>query len=672
MPVPFRLVPTGTAEKTVALPEGEAVVLGRGDSTGILDARLSRRHVTAAADSHAVCVTAVGQVPPQVTRRGADGEVLSVAVLARGATAELGAGDELSLLPGKGYTYVVLAANPATATAAGAAAAMPLTPLDDDALCDESGDGTPAAGGARPAPPPPLGSSSTASAEAAGAEWEWETGRGWNKYAPADSAAVERQYQRSVAGRGLECALCIGGHSYTLDFGSMVQLNDRTLKKRAIRRLACEPPPAPAGPAVEPPAKRPRTGPAPAAAPACCGAPAAAAAGPRGPGPSAARAPAAAAEGAAAAERPRSGTPVGAAAAPAAPALSTLPPGAFYPSEAFLPAAEDAEVAVRRASAAAAAACGCKWAAGDAERAVDSIVGELSRTADLTPAQLATRLRDMGQSDQAANNIAPGSADAERMRTALRQALWARHVAWLSYDEPASRGPSLHTAAAECTTVLRDTPEWWELLERFRACLHGANDDYVRSRLETGLPPIALVLDAAERVSNPCLEARFARSTEELRTLERPAKALRVRWGFHGTHPKNISGLLRFGLVPFGHPVNLARVQSDDGFFGSNRQGVYLSRYADYCAKYSNRMLPLEPGEKCKILMFRCVPGRSRHIAKLAKGLAPTPGYDSHSSTNYLEWFLFDGRQCTPAYVLTVVAREDSRTGADDGLAGSL
>jgi hypothetical protein len=74
----------------------------------------------------------------------------------------------------------------------------------------------------------------------------------------------------------------------------------------------------------------------------------------------------------------------------------------------------------------------------------------------------------------------------------------------------------------------------------------------------------------------------------------------------------------------------------------------------------------LDVGEKCKVIMFHVLPGNSLHIKKQTSGLKPTAGYDSHSSSNHQEWYLFDESQCVPAYVLTVKAVEDRRTAADD------
>lgn len=53
---------------------------------------------------------------------------------------------------------------------------------------------------------------------------------------------------------------------------------------------------------------------------------------------------------------------------------------------------------------------------------------------------------------------------------------------------------------------------------------------------------------------------------------------------------------------------------------------------ADYTFKYSNDMEPLQPGEQCKVVMFRVLPGKSRKIEKRTPGLKPSDsaGFDSH------------------------------------------
>ena len=77
-------------------------------------------------------------------------------------------------------------------------------------------------------------------------------------------------------------------------------------------------------------------------------------------------------------------------------------------------------------------------------------------------------------------------------------------------------------------------------------------------------------------------------------------------------------------------------------------------------------MALLEPGDEVKTIMFRTLPGKTKHIPKLTGGIDPTEGFDSHSSPTFLEWYLFDESQACPAYVLKVKAVEDTRTAADD------
>ncbi len=89
-------------------------------------------------------------------------------------------------------------------------------------------------------------------------------------------------------------------------------------------------------------------------------------------------------------------------------------------------------------------------------------------------------------------------------------------------------------------------------------------------------------------------------------------------------------------------------------------------RNADYSLKYYNELVPLEPRDEVKVLMFKLVrccvichllvrpllvvvdcrfavvltdPGQ---ITARQTGILPTDGYDSHSSPNHLEWFLLN------------------------------
>ncbi len=82
--------------------------------------------------------------------------------------------------------------------------------------------------------------------------------------------------------------------------------------------------------------------------------------------------------------------------------------------------------------------------------------------------------------------------------------------------------------------------------------------------------------------------------------------------------------------------------------------------------QYSNQLEALNVDETCKVIMFHVLPGNSLHIKKQTSGLKPSEGYDSHSSSNHQEWYLFDESQCLPVYVLTVKAIESRRTAADD------
>ena len=217
------------------------------------------------------------------------------------------------------------------------------------------------------------------------------------------------------------------------------------------------------------------------------------------------------------------------------------------------------------------------------------------------------------------------------------------------------------------TEVVIESEEFWELEEKFAANLQGRNEDYVEKRIKAGKKPIRFVLIGAERVSNPILEARFECKRQELFKKCDP-KDVREQVSFHGTHPKNIKSILHYSLLPFQHPLNPCKNQVDEGYFGSNKKGIYVSRYADYTLKYSNRVTSVDPGDEVKTIMFRTLPGRVKHIEKLCGAIDPTPGYDSHASPTFLEWFLFDPAQALPAYVLKVKAAEDTRITADDDL----
>lgn len=86
----------------------------------------------------------------------------------------------------------------------------------------------------------------------------------------------------------------------------------------------------------------------------------------------------------------------------------------------------------------------------------------------------------------------------------------------------------------------------------------------------------------------------------------------------------------------------------------------------------SSGLVHLEPGQKVKTIMFKVLPGKSFHVEKIAQGISPTSGHDSHSSPNWLEWYLFQESQCCPTYVLELLAIENNRVHSNDGASVQL
>lgn len=225
----------------------------------------------------------------------------------------------------------------------------------------------------------------------------------------------------------------------------------------------------------------------------------------------------------------------------------------------------------------------------------------------------------------------------------------------------------LREAVATQVEVMPNTQEFWDLEEKVSAWNQGRNEDYVSNRLKKKKKPLAFVLRRAWKVSNPVLEEAFAAKRKELLESGVLDEAQsRIRVAFHGTREANIPSIIRTGLLRFRHPLNPCTTQADDGYFGSNQKGVYVSRYYDYTLKYANDLNPLDEGQSAKTIMFKCMPGKVAHIAKLSMGIDPTPGHHSHSSPNNLEWYLFDERQLCPDYIIEMKAQIDTRTAADD------
>ena len=222
----------------------------------------------------------------------------------------------------------------------------------------------------------------------------------------------------------------------------------------------------------------------------------------------------------------------------------------------------------------------------------------------------------------------------------------------------------LKTAEVTVTEVEKDTQEFWDQEENMEANMQSHHEDYCEKRLAEGKRPMKFKLKKYEKVSNEVMTRRFQRRWE---AMQKEGKDLgRIRTSFHGTFAEHIPSICKTSLLRFKHPLNPCKDQSDEGYFGSNRKGVYVSRYVEYTLKYANDGEPLDAGQTAKILKFQTLPGRSEHIQKLVGGIAPTPGFHSHSSPNHLEWYLFNEDQLCLEAIMTVEAYENTRTDADD------
>lgn len=222
--------------------------------------------------------------------------------------------------------------------------------------------------------------------------------------------------------------------------------------------------------------------------------------------------------------------------------------------------------------------------------------------------------------------------------------------------------PDLNSAKAQLHDVDCTTEDFQVVTDIFAAYLHGDNDDYSREGIMSGKRPTTFVLVSAQRVDNCVLASNFQLRRQAMTSSYLGLK-IREQVCFHGTHPSHLDSLCNFGLLPAGHELNPCQTSVDSGSFGSCSKGIYLSRHADCTFRYANGLLPLKPGDRCKIMMFKCLPGKSLHIETLCGPIDPTPGYDSHSGPH--EWYLFKHDQCLPTHVLTVQASEETRTVAD-------
>uniref|UniRef100_A0A7S1IXK1 PARP n=1 Tax=Eutreptiella gymnastica TaxID=73025 RepID=A0A7S1IXK1_9EUGL len=220
------------------------------------------------------------------------------------------------------------------------------------------------------------------------------------------------------------------------------------------------------------------------------------------------------------------------------------------------------------------------------------------------------------------------------------------------------------TAEYTVTEIEKDTEEFWDLEAKLAGCQQAHHEDYCGKRLAEGKKPLIFTLIKYETVTNEVMNRRFERRRA---ALQKEGKEFgRVRLSFHGTAAEHFPSICKTGLLRFKHPLNPCKEQSDDGYFGSNRKGVYVSRYFEYTLKYANDGEPLDLGQTVKILNFKTLPGRSEHIKKLVGGVAPTHGFHSHSSPNHLEWYLFNEDQLCLEGIMTVKAVVNNRINADD------
>eukprot|EP01106_Pelomyxa_sp_JSP_P013402 TRINITY_DN3985_c0_g2_i1.p1 TRINITY_DN3985_c0_g2~~TRINITY_DN3985_c0_g2_i1.p1 ORF type:complete len:130 (-),score=12.52 TRINITY_DN3985_c0_g2_i1:25-414(-) len=115
-----------------------------------------------------------------------------------------------------------------------------------------------------------------------------------------------------------------------------------------------------------------------------------------------------------------------------------------------------------------------------------------------------------------------------------------------------------------------------------------------------------------------------------------------------------------------GHPRNSYECPSI-GWFGDPRNGVYVSRYLEYCLHNSNVLMGPQGPYTCtptqndviRVVVVKVVPGRSKRVETAGQHMrASTDGFDSHVLSANVEWFLFDETQACPIFVLDVRVEE--------------
>jgi hypothetical protein len=194
----------------------------------------------------------------------------------------------------------------------------------------------------------------------------------------------------------------------------------------------------------------------------------------------------------------------------------------------------------------------------------------------------------------------------------------------------------------------------------------------VERRIKEGKKPLIFLTDKVFKVTNSVLEQWFAMRHQWLReNLARndTADELEPVWAFHGTRPDVIPLICQNGLLRVGHPLNPSR-STDEGWFGDPHFGIYVSKYLEYTLQYCNAQgcpCPVDENQLVRVIMLKVLPGKSCHIPKVNAGMHPTAGFDSHTSPNYIEWYLFDETQACPAYIIDVRAVCNVRTSPNDG-----
>eukprot|EP00727_Mastigamoeba_balamuthi_P007101 m51a1_g3010 putative morn repeat protein (545) ;mRNA; f:847329-850305 len=151
---------------------------------------------------------------------------------------------------------------------------------------------------------------------------------------------------------------------------------------------------------------------------------------------------------------------------------------------------------------------------------------------------------------------------------------------------------------------------------------------------------VRLDVVAVLRVTNKTLDSRLAQCVRALEQLGRDKGELAKVWAFHGCSRSHIKSVCRLGLLRAGHPLNPAAPPTaigptwDQGWFGKGTRGVYVTRFADHAARWSNGDRPLELGDEVEVVMLRACLGRSFAADRPAPlgGLDPQFGYDSHTS----------------------------------------